>query len=77
MIFDIKIDDKFTPKARFVSGVYRTDPSSSITYLSVVSIYSFRLGFLLESLNNLYMCAVGIGNECLNTESRDKVWCES
>jgi hypothetical protein len=35
MIFDVKMD--FTRKARFVAGGHKTDPPTSITYLSVVS----------------------------------------
>ena len=37
MIFDIKMDGKFTRKARFVAGGHMTYPPASITFSSVVS----------------------------------------
>ena len=36
IIFDIKVDGKFTQKARFVAGGDSTDPPSYIKYSSVV-----------------------------------------
>ena len=37
MIFSIKMDGKFTRKARFVAGVHKTNPPVGITYSSVVA----------------------------------------
>ena len=53
MIFDIKMDGKFTRKARLVADVHKTAPLSSITYSSVVSRETVRIVFLLASLNDL------------------------
>jgi len=43
IIFNIKMD--FTRKARFVAGGHKTDPPTSLTYSSVVSRDSVRIGF--------------------------------
>ena len=51
MIFDIKMDGKFTRKSRLVVEGHKTEPPSSITYSSVVSRESVRISFLLSSLN--------------------------
>ena len=37
IIFDIKMDSKFTHKARLVADGHKTSPPSSITYPSVVT----------------------------------------
>ena len=74
MIFDIKMDGKFTRKARLVADGHTTDAPSSITYSSVVSRESVRLALLLASLNNLDIAACGIGNAYLNAECREKLW---
>ena len=62
MIFDIKLDGKFTRKARLVAGGHTIAPPSSITYSSVVSRESVGIVFLLASLNNLDIFACHIGN---------------
>ena len=62
MIFDIKLDGKFTRKARLVAGGHTTAPPSSITYSSVVSRESVGIVFLLASLNDLDILACDIGN---------------
>ena len=67
MIFDIKMDGKFTIKSRFLADGHTTSPPSSITYSSVVSMESVRISFLLESLNDLdVFFACDIGNAYLN-----------
>ena len=71
------MDGKFTCKVRFFSGYYRTDPPSYITYSSVILRDSVRLGFLLETLNDLDICGVDIGETYLNAECREKVLCKS
>ena len=74
MIFDIKMDGKFTRKDRFVAGGHTTDPSASTTYSSVVSRYSMRIEFILTSLNDLDVFAANIGNTYLNSPCRKKIW---
>ena len=51
MIFDIKMDEKFTRKAILVVGGHTTAPPSSITYSSVVSRESVGISIILASLN--------------------------
>ena len=66
MIFDIKMDGKFTLKARLGEGRHNTAPPLSITYSIVVTWESIRLEFLIYGLNNLDICACDIGNEYIN-----------
>ena len=75
MIFDIKMDGKFTRKARFVAGGHTTDPPSSITYSSVVARDSVRIAFTIAALNGLDCMACDIGNAYLNAPCREKIWC--
>ena len=50
MIFDIKMDGKFTRKARLVAEGHKTRPPSSITYSSVVTRDSVRIALTIASL---------------------------
>jgi len=72
IIFDIKMD--FTRKARFVAGGHKTDPPMSLTYSSVVSRDSVRIGFLIAALNGLDIMAADIGNAYINANAREKVY---
>jgi hypothetical protein len=74
MIFDIKMDGKFTRKARLVADGHKTDAPPSITYSSVVSRESVRLGLLIAPLNDLNIAACDIGNAYLNADCREKLW---
>jgi len=71
MIFDIKCD--FTRKARFVAGGHWTDVPDSITYSSVVTRDSVRIGFLLAALNDLDILAADVGNAYFQAPAREKV----
>ncbi len=48
IIFEIKMD--FMRKARLIAGGHRTDPPAQLTYSSVVSRESVRIGFLMAAL---------------------------
>ena len=74
MIFDIKMDGKFTRKARLVADGHTTNVPSSITYSSVVFRESVRLALMIASLNDLNIAACDIGNAYLNAECREKLW---
>mmetsp|Transcript_15996 Transcript_15996/g.23839 ORF Transcript_15996/g.23839 Transcript_15996/m.23839 type:complete len:1130 (+) Transcript_15996:7540-10929(+) len=74
LIFDIKMDGKFTRKARFVAGGHTTDPPASLTYSSVVSRDSVRIAFMLAALNDCDIWACDIGNAYLNAKCREKIW---
>jgi hypothetical protein len=71
MIFDIKCD--LTRKARFVAGGHWTDTPTQLTYSSVVTRESVRIGFLLAALNGLDILAADIGNAYLQAPTREKV----
>ena len=68
MIFDIKMDGKFTRKARLVTDGHKTNVPSSIISSSVVSRESVRLALLIVSLNNLNISCCDFGNAYLNTD---------
>ena len=72
MIFDVKFD--FTRKARFVAGGHMTNPTSTLTYSSVVSRESIRLAFLIAALNDLDILAADIGNAYIQAPCREKVY---
>ena len=74
MIFDIKMDRRFTRKARYVSGGHTTDPPSSITYSRLVSRDSIRIAFTLASLNDVDIRAADMGNAYLNAKCWEKIW---
>ena len=72
IIFDIKYD--LTRKARLVAGGHRNkDVPSHVTYSSVVSRETVRIGFLLAALNGMKISAADIGNAYLNAPCAEKV----
>jgi hypothetical protein len=74
LIFDVKMD--FSRKARFVAGGHTTDTPASMTYSSVVSRESVRLGFLIAALNGVDIMSCDLQNAYLNAECREKIWFE-
>ena len=72
IIFEIKMD--FTRKARLVAGGHKTAPPEQLTYSSVVSRESVRMGFLLAALNDVDIVAADVGNAYLNAETKEKVY---
>ena len=77
MIFDIKMDGKFTIKSRLVAKGHTKSLTSSITYASVVSREIVRIEFLLASLNYLDIFTCDICNAYLNSKYRDKISIEA
>ena len=77
ILFDIKMDGKFTRKEILVADGHTTAPQSYIAYSSVVFREIFRISFLLASLNGLDIFARGIGNAYLNAKCREKLWKEA
>ena len=57
-----------------VADGHRTDVPLSITYSSVVSRESVRLGLMIATLNDLEVSACDIGNAYLNATCREKLW---
>ena len=75
IVFDNKMS--FERKARFVAGGHTTDAPTSMTYSSVVSRESVRLGFMIAALNGLDICACDLQNAYLNAPCREKIWFEA
>lgn len=73
MVFDVKMEG-LTRKARFVAGGHTTETPKSLTYASVVSRESVRIGFLIAALNDLNIMAADIGNAYLNADCREKIY---
>jgi len=65
-VFDVKMD--LTRKARICARGDQNDPPVSVTYASVVTRESIRLGFLLASLNRLDILAADIAGAYLKCE---------
>jgi hypothetical protein len=72
IVFDIKMD--FTRNARFCAGEHTTDTPAAMTYSSVVSRDSVRIGFMLAALNGLDMMACDLENAYLNAPCVEKIW---
>ena len=72
LIFDIKMDGRFTRKACYVAGVHTTGSPSSITYSSLVSRYTIIIVFTLVDLNDVDIRAADIGNAYLNVKCQEK-----
>ncbi len=72
IIFEIKMD--LTRKARLVAGGHKTAPPTQLTYSSVVSRESVRLGFLLAAPNDVDIVAADVGNAYLNATTKEKVY---
>ena len=75
MIFDVKMDGKFTRKARYVANGNQTaDIEPAWTYSSVVSRESVRIAFLHAALNDLDVMGCDVSNAYLNAKCREKLW---
>jgi hypothetical protein len=72
MIFNIKMD--FTRKARLVAGGHLTDPPSCLTYISVVSIESNRIAFLIAAINGYDVIAADVQNAYVQATSLEKYY---
>ena len=74
MIFDIRMDVRFTRKAFYVSGCYTTDTPPFVTYSRVVSRDGIIISFTIAALNDVEIRAADIGNAYLNANFREKIW---
>lgn len=72
LIFDLKLD--MTRKARYVAGGHLTDVPPSMTYSSVVSRDTVRIGFLMAALNGLDILAGDIQNAFLEAPTKEKIF---
>ena len=57
IIFDVKLGENFSRKARLVGGGHTTTAPASITYSSVVSRDSVRIALTIAALNDLDILA--------------------
>jgi hypothetical protein len=71
VVFDVKMD--FSRKARICARGDQTDPPSSITYASVVTRESIRIGLLVAALNDLDIMSADVAGAYLNADSPEKV----
>ncbi len=77
MVFDIKMDGKFTRKARYVANGNETEPPTAQTYASVVSRDSVRIALLYAALNDLDILSCDVTNAYLNADCREKIWVQA
>ena len=72
LIFDLKLN--MTRKARYVAGGHLTDVPTYMTYSSVVSRDTVRIGFLMAALNDLSILAGDIQNAFLEAPTKEKIY---
>jgi len=77
MVFDVKMDGKFTRKARLVANGNGTSPTKDMTYSSVVSRDSVRIAFMYAALNGLDILGCDVSNAYLNAPCREKIWIQA
>jgi hypothetical protein len=53
---------------------YQTEPTKEVTFASVVSRDSIRLGFLVAALNNLEVLSTDISGAYLDAKAAEKVY---
>jgi hypothetical protein len=71
MIFDVKCN--LTRKAQYVAGGHWMQPTSQITYPSVVTRESIPIAFLIATLNDLEILSGDIGNAYLQAPAGEQV----
>jgi hypothetical protein len=72
MVFDVKMDGKFTRKSRYVANGNQTaNIEPAWTYSSVVSRESVRIAFLHAALNDLDVLGCDVSNAYLNAKCRE------
>ena len=71
-VFDVKMD--LTRKARICARGDQTDPPLSVTYASVVTRESIRIGFMLAALNGLKILSADIAGAYLNAPCAEKIY---
>jgi Reverse transcriptase (RNA-dependent DNA polymerase) len=73
MIFDVKMEG-LVRKVWFVAGGHTTKTPQSLTFASVVTRESVRLGFLIAAMNELEIVAADVRNTYLNADCWEKIW---
>ena len=65
LIFDIKMQENFRQKARFIAGGHMTEIPTKLTYASVVLRDSVRIALTIAALNGLEILLCDIQNTYL------------
>jgi hypothetical protein len=73
MIFDVK-PGSLKRKARYVAGGHMTEPPTALTYASVVSRESVRLGLMIAALNGLDVLSADIQNAYITSPCEEKIY---
>ena len=72
-IFDVKMEF-FHRMDRLVLGRHVTDPPSTITYASIVSMYTVRIALKLTALNVLPVQVADIQNNYITVPVTENIW---
>ena len=72
LVFDLKLN--MTRKDCYVASGHLTDVPTYMTYSSVVSRDTVRIGFLMAALNNLDILAGDIQNAFLESPTKEKIY---
>ena len=72
LVFDLKLD--MTRKARYAAGGHLTQVPTHMTYSSVVSRETVRIGLLMAVLNGLELLAGDIQNAFLEAPTKEKIF---
>lgn len=72
LVFDVKLDTM--RKARYVAGGHLTDVPTNMTYSSVVSRDTVRIGFSVAALNDLEILAGDVQNAFLSSPTEEKIF---
>ena len=70
-VYDVKADGRL--KSRMVVGGHKTDVPAGSVYSGVVSLQGIRLVTTLAELNNCELWATDIGNDHLESVTKEKV----
>jgi hypothetical protein len=73
MIFDVKAGS-LKRKAQYVASCHITEPPAALTYASVVSRESIRIGLLIVALNDLDVFSADIQNAYMTSPCEEKIW---
>lgn len=72
LIFDVKLDENFRRKARYVANGHKTTAPPEIMYSTVVARDSVRIILLIAALNDLQLKAANIQNAFLTAPNKEK-----
>ena len=70
LLFEVKLNENFRRKARFVADGHRTKAPKSLSYSTVVSHDLVRIIVILAALNNLQVISCGIEHLYIDTTCR-------